>query len=64
MKLSYPPKMMPHEIIQDALRHPFRSEIARVQFLVAPFYPAGCRADAIDETQGGHLIRVAESVAG
>lgn len=36
-------KMMPHQIVDDSLRHAFGAQIASIKALVAPLDPAGRR---------------------
>lgn len=56
-------EVVPHQVVDDALGHALRLQIARVEALVAPLHPPGrCRA-AVDEAERAHLVAVAEREA-
>lgn len=47
--------MVPHEVVEHALRHAARAQGAAVHLLVRPLDPAGLVRRAVDQGQGVHL---------
>lgn len=54
-------EVMPHQIIQNTLRHAFRSQISRIKRLISPFDPTGLCRTAVHQAQGSDLIGIRET---
>lgn len=52
--------MMPHQIIENTLRHALRSQVAHVQFLITPFDPSCLCGYAVYQAQCIYFLRMGE----
>lgn len=52
--------MMPHQIIENTLRHALRSQMAYVQFLITPFDPSCLRGYTVYQAQCIYFLRMGE----
>lgn len=57
---THPAEMMPHKIIENALGHALRPQVAHVQFLVAPLDPSRLRGHAVYQAQCINFLRMNE----
>lgn len=57
---THPAEMMPHEIIEYALGHALRPQVAHVQLLITPLDPSRLRGHAVYQAQCVNFLRMGE----
>lgn len=60
MMRTHPAKMMPHQIVEDALGHALWSQVAYIQLLISPLDPSCLRGHAVYQAQCIYFLRMSE----